>query len=268
MSTEHELDTKDSDNEEYQVKKSENTADMLKNIFSYGTSLFPHAIIMDPNITPQAKATYFAILKYAWFDGMCYPGQKTLAKHLGTSDRTVRRYLKELKDYGLIEWEKRGPLKTNMYSLLDKDMSHLFAEKRTELSEAKRTRVSNKLNKDEVYKKYNNMALTSLSHVDSLSVIYPVIRLYFEIYEKDMREKHPFIKHNQLLHVASVLKDFDKECCYDLNLDSWRDFIDCHFYTADRSKTNMNINHFASRKLLERLHYSYFYRIKKPQVGL
>ena len=63
------------------------------------------------------KLTYAMMLKYAWNDNQCFPGQKTLAKDLGTSDRSVRSYLKDLEKMGFITITQRGLGKVNLYDL-------------------------------------------------------------------------------------------------------------------------------------------------------
>lgn len=50
-----------------------------------------------------AKLAYAMLLKYAWQDDACFPGQVTLAKHMGAAERSVRTYLKELETAALLE---------------------------------------------------------------------------------------------------------------------------------------------------------------------
>ena len=64
-----------------------------------------------------AKLAYAMLLKYAWQDDACFPGQVTLAKHMGAAERSVRTYLKELETAALLEIEQRGLGKTNLYKL-------------------------------------------------------------------------------------------------------------------------------------------------------
>ena len=45
------------------------------------------------------------------------PGQVTLAKDMGATDRSVRTYLKELEAAELLEIKQRGLGKTNLYRL-------------------------------------------------------------------------------------------------------------------------------------------------------
>ncbi len=37
------------------------------------------------------------LLKYAWANDACFPGQITLAQDMGAAERSVRTYLKELE---------------------------------------------------------------------------------------------------------------------------------------------------------------------------
>ena len=40
---------------------------------------------------------------YAWTDDACFPGQQKLADDMGSGERSVRTYLKELEDAGFLE---------------------------------------------------------------------------------------------------------------------------------------------------------------------
>ncbi len=57
------------------------------------------------------------LLKYAWYDDGCFPGQAKLANDMGAGERSVRTYLKELEAAGLLEITQRGLGKTNLYRL-------------------------------------------------------------------------------------------------------------------------------------------------------
>ena len=57
------------------------------------------------------------LLKYAWNNDACFPGQVRLGEDMGATDRSVRTYLKELETAELLEIEQRGLGKTNLYRL-------------------------------------------------------------------------------------------------------------------------------------------------------
>jgi DNA-binding transcriptional MocR family regulator len=58
-------------------------------------------------ISAGAKLCYARLCRFAGKNGVAWPHQKTLAAKLGVSDRTIRAYLRELKDAGLIETRPR-----------------------------------------------------------------------------------------------------------------------------------------------------------------
>ena len=82
-----------------------------------GFTQIPNFILREPNLSIGAKITYSMFLSYAWNDDYCYPGQQRLAKDIGVAERSVRTYLKELKEFGLLEVKQRGLGKTNFYFL-------------------------------------------------------------------------------------------------------------------------------------------------------
>ena len=82
-----------------------------------GFTQVPNFILMNDKLNVGAKITYAMLLKYAWYDDHCFPGQATLAKDIGTSARSVRSYLKELETSGYITIKQRGLGKVNVYEL-------------------------------------------------------------------------------------------------------------------------------------------------------
>lgn len=66
-----------------------------------------------------AKMCYGRLARYAGKDSLCFPGIKTIAKEIGVSRRAADDYLKELKNFGLIESRRRGLGKSNIYYFLD-----------------------------------------------------------------------------------------------------------------------------------------------------
>jgi hypothetical protein len=50
-------------------------------------------------------------------DDACFPGQQKLAQDIGSGERSVRTYLKELEDANFLEVTQRGLGKTNLYRL-------------------------------------------------------------------------------------------------------------------------------------------------------
>ena len=68
-------------------------------------------------LSANAKTAYSLLLSYAWHNHLCFPGQERLAEHMGAHVSTVSRAITELEDYALIEIERRGQGKTNVYQL-------------------------------------------------------------------------------------------------------------------------------------------------------
>ena len=83
----------------------------------YGFTQVPNFILTKKDISVGAKLAYAMLLKYAWDNDACFPGQVTLAKDMGAAERSVRTYLKELEKVELLEIKQRGLGKTNLYRL-------------------------------------------------------------------------------------------------------------------------------------------------------
>ena len=91
-----------------------NTADPIAR---YGFTQLPNFILRNPDISIGAKTTYSLFLSYAWHNNLCFPGQDTLAKAMGMSIGSINAFVKELESVGLVEIERRGQGKTNIYTI-------------------------------------------------------------------------------------------------------------------------------------------------------
>src|SRR3954470_15474003 len=74
----------------------------------FGFTQVPNFILTKSDISVGAKLAYAMLLKYAWGDDACFPGQTTLANDMGSGERSVRRYLEELQTAGLLQVVQRG----------------------------------------------------------------------------------------------------------------------------------------------------------------
>ena len=90
----------------------------------HGFTQVPNFILTNKELSVGAKLAYAMLLKYAWADDACFPGQQKLADDMGSGERSIRTYLKELEDAGFLEVTQRGLGKTNLYRL------HLTIKKR------------------------------------------------------------------------------------------------------------------------------------------
>src|SRR5712692_1682010 len=82
-----------------------------------GFTQVPNHILDNAKLSPGAKLTYAMLLKYAWQNDYCFPGQERLAKDMGVTDRSVRTYLQELEAQRFVNIKQRGLGKPNLYEL-------------------------------------------------------------------------------------------------------------------------------------------------------
>lgn len=82
-----------------------------------GFTQVPNFILRDSSLSLGAKVAYSMFLHFAWNNESCFPGQDTLAEHMGMSVSRVNEYIKELEAAGLIEITRRGQGKTNLYKV-------------------------------------------------------------------------------------------------------------------------------------------------------
>lgn len=102
-----------------ELKERENTIRVVgaDPMSKRGFTQVPNFILMNEALNVGAKITYAMLLKYAWYDDHCFPGQAKLAQDIGSSERSVRSYLKELEVAGFITIKQRGLGKVNVYEL-------------------------------------------------------------------------------------------------------------------------------------------------------
>lgn len=102
-----------------QQESPQKTLVILDPILKKGFTSIPNKILFAYDLSMQAKCLYAILLAFAWQEEECFPGQDRLAKAAGCTDRTIRKYLDELKQYGLISWLQRGLNQTNIYYIHD-----------------------------------------------------------------------------------------------------------------------------------------------------
>lgn len=83
----------------------------------FGFTQVPNFVLTNKQLSVGGKLAYAMLLKYAWSDDACFPGQATLATDMGAGERSVRTYLNELEAAGFLEVTQRGLGKTNLYKL-------------------------------------------------------------------------------------------------------------------------------------------------------
>ncbi len=83
----------------------------------HGFTQVPNFILTNKNLSIGAKLAYAMLLKYAWQDDYCFPGQAKLAEDIGAGERSVRTYLNELEAAGFLEVRQQGLGRTNLYRL-------------------------------------------------------------------------------------------------------------------------------------------------------
>ena len=89
-------------------------ADLLS---AKGFTQVPNHILESKELSPGAKLTYAMLLKYAWQNDFCFPGQDRLADDMGTSRQTANTHIQELSKKNFIIIKRQGQGKPNVYTL-------------------------------------------------------------------------------------------------------------------------------------------------------
>ena len=103
---------------------------IVNQALKHGFAQLPRYVLMDKRLSFGARLTYAVLLSYAWQEERCFPGQARMARDLGTTDRSVRTFLRELRDNGYIDWKRQGLTKSNLYCILDYQPLQLQADRK------------------------------------------------------------------------------------------------------------------------------------------
>ncbi len=82
-----------------------------------GYTMVPNHVLVSDRLSPGAKLTYAMLLKYAWQNDFCFPGQERLATDMGVTRQSANTYIQELQRGQFISIKRRGQGKTNLYEL-------------------------------------------------------------------------------------------------------------------------------------------------------
>ncbi|MEQ1718768.1 MAG: helix-turn-helix domain-containing protein [Hyphomicrobium sp.] len=86
-------------------------------VAQHGFTQVPNFLFKNSGLSMGAIVVYSKFLSYAWHNDFCFPGQQRLADDLGMGVASINRFVKELEDATLIEIERRGQGKTNVYKI-------------------------------------------------------------------------------------------------------------------------------------------------------
>lgn len=92
---------------------------VLNESLKHGFTQLPNYVLKDTRLSFGARLTFAVLLSYAWQEGSCFPGQGRMASDLGTTDRSIRTFLTELKAGGFVDWKQQGLNRPNIYYILD-----------------------------------------------------------------------------------------------------------------------------------------------------
>ena len=99
------------------IKERNILLDTKNPVLREGFTQVPNFILRDGNITVGAKVVYAMFLSYAWHNDSCFPGQDRLAEDMGMSRVRVTQLIAELQRAGLVNIQRRGQGKTNLYTI-------------------------------------------------------------------------------------------------------------------------------------------------------
>src|SRR5260370_33933690 len=88
---------------------------VLNESLKHGFTQLPNYVLKNTRLSFGARLTFAVLLSYAWQEGSCFPGQARMAKGLGTTDRSTRTFLTELRTQGYVDWKQQGLKQPNIY---------------------------------------------------------------------------------------------------------------------------------------------------------
>lgn len=168
---------------------------MDKLIYDVGFGVLPKRVMIDTNLSIQAKAIFAYLCTYAGNGDNAFPGRKLITYQLGISKDTFTKYMKELKKYGYVEVykseRKNGKFSHNIYKLIPCPKISYTVLPDTETPDTvnmdtnKNNNNKNNNNSKYVSKEENNLSLISKAYQENIGPIYPANREWIiEVSEK------------------------------------------------------------------------------------
>src|ERR1043165_4462470 len=99
------------------IKERNILLDTSNPVLREGFTQVPNFILRDNKISVGAKVVYAMFLSYAWHNDSCFPGQDRLAEDMGMSRVRVTQLISELQRAGLVNIQRRGQGRTNLYTI-------------------------------------------------------------------------------------------------------------------------------------------------------
>lgn len=92
----------------------------IRAVVDGGFTQIPNQVSNNPALSLGAIWTYGQLLQYARAKAIAWPAQRTMANTRGCTERTIRRWLTELRGENLVSWhtvQPQGRLPHNLYTL-------------------------------------------------------------------------------------------------------------------------------------------------------
>lgn len=121
-------------------------ADRLKSQRDF--TRIPNEIIQNPALSAGAKEIWSILWSHCYQGDASFPGMERVSEMMGVTERTAYKYRREIEKAGLLETERRGEGKTNVYKLYCPDPKELSTLDRKGFSTLDRKELSDK--EDEV----------------------------------------------------------------------------------------------------------------------
>jgi len=198
-------------------------------------------------------------------DGFIYKTYAEWHSETGLNEYAVRKAANRLKGLGILETQvyKANGNPTVHYRLITSRFSVSFLQnlkernfkiQRNDSSEFRESLTDTTTEiTTEITDNDNASSPGSRSSLTS-----EIIQKYFEVYRRVMNKEHPVLKENQLACVKLEISKFADEFCCD-EPSPFDEMIECHFSRTDGLKTDFNINHFATRGIMQNLFYQHCY---------
>lgn len=196
-------------------------------------SILPEDIKRRKDLSPGAKYIYSDLIKYAGKNDNAFPKRATIAESCGMHIRLVDKHIKELKEKGLIQVERRGLRRSNKYFFIEQDWQREANPPPPEIQENKEVEctlecrnpvtpiVIDNLNKIHIAGKEPEPKTPPVAK----SVQQDIVKKMIDIWEKVVEEGKTKIQTENLgrlrAFLIQALKDRFESC-----LEKWKDYCE------------------------------------------
>lgn len=207
-------------------------------IYANGYGILAKKVMLDTNLTIEAKAIYAYIVSYAGAGAVAFPGVEKMLYHLGISKERYYNHRKYLLQQGYLRIESHmnpnGRFKNNHYIIVSEPCPSFpyTVEPTTEYKDVN-------INSSNINSLNNNSIYTTLPACDSF------ISFYIEELKKQTGKNHVKVNEKQLHYINESIAELKS---VGMTYEDWKEKVRDHLSNLPKSNNGSILAFFKASK--------------------